>query len=117
MTEPVCYLVYDLLPLYAEDLASPPAAQVIREHLAGCDRCRNALAALQEPSPDLPSLVVEPAPEAATLAVRLKRRVLVASVCLVVFGMVLATILLFVPVSVSNSPSPNSVIIKEGVDN
>lgn len=45
MTLP-CYLVRDLLPLYHDKLCAPETAKDIREHLEGCEGCRNVLAAL-----------------------------------------------------------------------
>lgn len=40
-----CDAVRDLLPLYAEGLTSPETAEAIREHLDGCEPCRQAQAA------------------------------------------------------------------------
>ena len=41
-----CYLVRDLLPLYKDGVCDPQTAADLKEHLAGCESCRAALAAL-----------------------------------------------------------------------
>ena len=35
-----CCVVRDLLPAYLEDLTEPETAELVREHLAGCEACR-----------------------------------------------------------------------------
>ncbi len=42
-----CPLIRDLLALYAEDMTSPETNQFIEAHLAGCEACQQALAALR----------------------------------------------------------------------
>ena len=42
-----CYIVRDLLALYAEQMVSEETARFIKEHLAGCADCRAELEALQ----------------------------------------------------------------------
>lgn len=44
-----CEIIRDLLPLYAEELASADSAEAVREHLQGCEGCREALAAMKHP--------------------------------------------------------------------
>lgn len=46
-----CPLIRDLLALYAEDMTSPETNQFIEAHLAGCEACQQALAALRAPQP------------------------------------------------------------------
>lgn len=41
-----CEVIRDLLPLYAEGMASPDSAAIIEEHLAECESCRAELAAM-----------------------------------------------------------------------
>lgn len=52
-----CEVVRDLLPLYAEGLASEGSRTLVEEHLAGCPDCRKTLEALRTPP--------APAPEGA----------------------------------------------------
>lgn len=42
-----CDIIRDLLPLYAEELASPDSQTAVREHLQGCEGCRSALEGLK----------------------------------------------------------------------
>ena len=44
-----CDVIKDILPLYAEGLASPDTAALAEEHLAACEACRNALNELRAP--------------------------------------------------------------------
>lgn len=43
-----CNIIRDLLPLYAEELASSDSAGAVREHLQGCEDCRSVLEKLKE---------------------------------------------------------------------
>ena len=44
-----CDIIRDLLPLYAEELASADSAGVVEEHLCECEGCRAELDALKQP--------------------------------------------------------------------
>ena len=44
-----CDIIRDLLPLYAEGLASADSAAAVREHLDGCERCSAELERMKEP--------------------------------------------------------------------
>lgn len=70
-----CYLVRDLLPLYKDEVCDPQTAADLKEHLAGCESCRAALAALAaEPA----ARAVEAEKQRAdAVALRLLRRRLV----------------------------------------
>ena len=46
-----CDIIRDLLPLYAEELASADSAGVVEEHLCECEGCRAELDALKKPVP------------------------------------------------------------------
>lgn len=45
-----CDVIKDLLPLYAEDLASRDSGAVVQEHLQGCEDCRRTLEAMKKPT-------------------------------------------------------------------
>lgn len=45
-----CGVIQDLLPLYAEDLASEESKELVEEHLADCPDCQEKLKALQTPA-------------------------------------------------------------------
>lgn len=49
-----CEVIRDLLPLYAEGLASADSVKLVDEHLCGCDECTNELATLKKP-PQVPA--------------------------------------------------------------
>ena len=51
-----CEIVRDLLPLYAEKLASPASSALVEQHLAGCEACRAALEQMEKPVPVQPEL-------------------------------------------------------------
>lgn len=44
-----CEVIRDLLPLYAEKIASPASQKLVEEHLEGCESCRAELARMQAP--------------------------------------------------------------------
>lgn len=46
-----CDIIRDLLPLYAEELASEDSVAVVREHLQGCEVCRAELETMRQPTP------------------------------------------------------------------
>ena len=54
-----CDVIRDLLPLAAEELASPDSMEVVREHLRDCEGCRDAYEKLKKPpviAPEEPGL-------------------------------------------------------------
>ena len=42
-----CEVIRDLLPLYAEHIASPASTALVEEHLQECDACRAELEQMQ----------------------------------------------------------------------
>ena len=38
-----CDVIQDILPLYAEDLASPATRELVESHLSGCEGCSQEL--------------------------------------------------------------------------
>lgn len=55
-----CDVIRDLLPLYAEKLASPASSALVEQHLAECPACRAELEQMEKPVPVQP----EPQPDA-----------------------------------------------------
>lgn len=49
-----CDIIEDLLPLYAEELASEDSRALVEEHLADCSSCRAALSTMKQATPPLP---------------------------------------------------------------
>ena len=42
-----CEVIRDLLPLYAEHMASPASTALVEEHLQECEACRTELQQMQ----------------------------------------------------------------------
>lgn len=61
-----CEVIRDLLPLYAEHMASPASTALVEEHLQECEACRAELEQMQLPVPVQP----EPQPDAPLLGIR-----------------------------------------------
>ena len=49
-----CDVIRDLLPLYAEKLASPASSALVEQHLAACPACRAQLEQMEKPVPVQP---------------------------------------------------------------
>lgn len=61
-----CDVIRDLLPLYAEKLASPASSALVEQHLAECPACRAQLEQMEKPVPVQP----EPQPDAPLRGIR-----------------------------------------------
>ena len=48
-----CNIVKDLIPLYADDLLSSDSVEFIRNHIAGCDECRQVWERARTPLPEM----------------------------------------------------------------
>lgn len=49
-----CNIIRDLLPLYAEDLASPDTRTLVEAHLCSCEECTSVLSSMRK-SPPIPA--------------------------------------------------------------
>lgn len=49
-----CDVVQDLLPLYLDEVCSGASGKLVREHLEGCEKCRQMLALMTEDAPEHP---------------------------------------------------------------
>lgn len=65
-----CEVIRDLLPLYAEHMASPASTALVEEHLRECEACRAELEQMQLPVPVQP----EPQPDAPLKGIRASLR-------------------------------------------
>ena len=73
-----CEVIRDLLPLYAEHMASPASTALVEEHLQECEACRAELEQMLQPVPVQP----EPQPDASLKGIRTalrKKRILTAA--------------------------------------
>ena len=87
-----CEVIRDLLPLYAEHMASPASTALVEEHLQECEACRAELEQMQLPVPVQP----EPQPDAPLLGIRTalrKKRILTAAAA--VLAVLCAVVLVF----------------------
>ena len=51
-----CDVIRDLLPLYAEKIASPATNALVEQHLTECPDCRAQLEQMEKPLPVQPEL-------------------------------------------------------------
>lgn len=87
-----CEMMEDLLPLYAEDMATNATREAVEEHLADCETCRDKLDAMRKDRPDQsPPMALTPVRMELN---RRRRNMVIAAVCavavvlLVVFSVV-----------------------------
>lgn len=85
-----CDVIRDLLPLYAEKLASPASSALVEQHLAACPACRAELEQMEKPVPVQP----EPQPDAPLKNIRssLNRRRLRTMLCSFAAALALAAV-------------------------
>ncbi len=48
-----CEIIQDLLPLYAEEIASEKSRLLVEEHLSDCGECQRRLRQMKEPEPQI----------------------------------------------------------------
>lgn len=65
-----CDIIRDLLPLYAEDMASEDSKKLVDEHLCGCDDCVKVLGSLKKGTP----IIMEAVPKSLNKVKKLIRR-------------------------------------------
>ena len=73
-----CDIIRDLLPLYAEELASGDSQEAVREHLDGCEDCRRTYEKMKE-SP----VIIREDPGLNTVRRGLWKRRLLTALCAV----------------------------------
>lgn len=82
-----CEVIRDLLPLYAEHMASPASTALVEEHLKTCPACRTELEQMEQPVPVRPE-AQEDAP-LKSIKIAITRRQLCAMLCTFVVALVL----------------------------
>ena len=70
-----CGIIKDLLPLYAENIASPETVEFVEEHLKTCEACRKEYERMKEPKTIEPKDVRADANTTPLLELRRKMRV------------------------------------------
>ena len=79
-----CEVIRDLLPLYAEDLASTGSRELVEDHLETCESCRDAYAGMKKPPVILPE---EPGLETVRRGIWKRRFLTALCAVLVVCGL------------------------------
>jgi len=116
-----CNIVQDLLPLYADELASPDSVEFIRRHTAWCAECSGAWERISTRLPD-----VTPAEEVASYKRSLrrgKRKLFLKSLLLCLIALTIGAFFLYYqlyvygiyPVS-GSYPAPDGMIVLEVVE-
>ena len=76
-----CEMMEDLLPLYAENMATNATRAAVEEHLEGCQSCREKLSAMRGEAPEkAPAVALEPVRRELK---RRRRNVAITAVCAV----------------------------------
>jgi len=88
-----CDVIRDLLPLYAEHIASPASTALVEEHLKECEACRAELKQMRMPVPVQP----EPQPDAPLKKIRhtLKKKRIYAATAAVLAALCAAAMVLW----------------------
>lgn len=116
-----CNIVSDLMPLYADEVASPDSVEYITRHIAWCPECAEVWKRLSTTLPE-----VDPREEAKNYRKafrRGKRRMFLKSLALCLIALVIGTFFLYYqlyvygvyPITMSY-PSPDGKIILEVVE-
>lgn len=91
-----CGIIKDLLPLYAENIASPETVEFIEEHLKTCEECRKEYEQMKESKAIEPKAIQADAVTAPLLKLRRKMRVkriqTVAVTAMIVIALLVSTL-------------------------
>lgn len=82
-----CDIIRDLLPLYAEDMASNASRELVEEHLEGCDPCKKELELLKQ-AQKLPVDVDTHALERVSKEIRKRKILTVLCVIATIFSLI-----------------------------
>ena len=108
-----CNIIRDLLPLYAEDLASEDTRALVDEHLGECESCTNVLNEMKKSSP----VPVEAAPESLNKVKKTIRRRRVVSVMAAVLTVITIAFFvftyLFTPFQLTKEQALDNFYIRE----
>ena len=109
-----CSIVRDLLPLYAEQLASKDTVQFVEQHLAGCEACRHELELMRTEEPRAGA-------DAALPLKDLKRKLLRKQTATIVLTLLFAAALCLSAFAALSAPryfpySPETVTVEKQAD-
>ena len=108
-----CNIIRDLLPLYAEDLASEDTRTMVEEHLCTCEDCTEALNDMKKKAP----VPVEVAPDSLQKVKKTIRRkrvlsVMAALLTLITLASAVATFL-FTPFELTKEQALDDFYVRE----
>lgn len=108
-----CNIIRDLLPLYAEGMASEESKALVDDHLRGCDSCTKELAELKK-APRIPAEVETTSLRRVENAIR-RRKLLTAATAMLTLAAVLVTgfIFLLTPVYLTAQQAIEGVELRE----
>ena len=108
-----CNIVRDLLPLYAEDLASQDTRNLVDEHLCTCEDCKSVLNTMKTPTP----IPVEASPDALNKVKKtIRRRRAVSVVAAVMTVITIASIVftyMFTPFQLTKDQALEDFYVRE----
>lgn len=108
-----CSIIQDLLPLYAEDLASEDTRTLVEEHLRDCEDCANVLNSMKTTAP----IPVETSPESLGQVKRsIRRRRLISVMAAVMTVITIASAVftyMFTPFQLTKEQALDDFYIRE----
>ena len=108
-----CDIIRDLLPLYAEDMASNASRELVEEHLEGCDPCKKELELLKQ-AQKLPVDVDTHALERVSKEIRKRKILTVLCVIATIFSLIWSgVVFMFTPIVLSYEDAVESVELRE----
>lgn len=108
-----CDIIRDLLPLYAEDMASNASRELVEEHLEGCDPCKKELELLKQ-AQKLPVDVDTHALERVSKEIRKRKILTVLCVIATIFSLIWSGMVFAVsPICLTAEQAVESVELRE----
>lgn len=108
-----CNMIKDLLPLYAEDMASEDTRKAVEYHLENCVECQKELELIQKP-------LVMPTETEAELAKKMKRKKLKSRIYIIVASiwslLLVGGMFVSMAVDLSVEYGPEDIIVEETED-
>ena len=108
-----CNIIRDLLPLYAEDLASEDTKVLVEEHLCDCERCTNFLKEIRKDTPVPLETDTQPLNKVKKTIVRRRALSILASVFTLITLASLVLTYLFTPFQLTKEQALDDFYIRE----
>ena len=108
-----CNIIRDLLPLYAEDLASEDTRAMVDEHLCGCEGCTNFLNQIKQDTPVLMETETETLNKVKKTIIRRRALSIMASVFTLLTLASLVFTFLFTPFQLTKEQALDDFYVRE----